>query len=99
MSSRTKTGQIAQTNSNNRVRSISILCLIGLQIRLTSAPVKVEFKFKFSSHSHEETFAIQVSLRDPLRHGADDNELKEIIGAAVCSFSCLGNKFAKHHFS
>jgi len=25
----------------------------------------------------------EVSLRDPLRHGADDNELKEIIGAAV----------------
>ena len=26
---------------------------------------------------------LQVSLRDPLRQGADDNELKEIIGAAV----------------
>lgn len=25
----------------------------------------------------------QVSLRDPLRNGADDDELKEIIGAAV----------------
>ncbi|XP_073277888.1 GTP 3',8-cyclase, mitochondrial-like [Primulina huaijiensis] len=25
----------------------------------------------------------EVSLRDPLRHGVDDNELKEIIGAAV----------------
>lgn len=25
----------------------------------------------------------QVSLRDPLRSGADDDELKEIIGAAV----------------
>lgn len=25
----------------------------------------------------------EVSLRDPLRHGADDNELREIIGAAV----------------
>ncbi|KAL6964799.1 GTP 3',8-cyclase, mitochondrial [Sarracenia purpurea var. burkii] len=25
----------------------------------------------------------EVSLRDPLRHGADDNELKQIIGAAV----------------
>lgn len=29
-------------------------------------------------------FSLQVSLRDPLRCGADDNELSEIIGAAVC---------------
>lgn len=27
---------------------------------------------------------LQVSLRDPLRHGAEDHELREIIGAAVC---------------
>lgn len=25
----------------------------------------------------------EVSLRDPLRHGADDQELREIIGSAV----------------
>jgi alkylhydroperoxidase/carboxymuconolactone decarboxylase family protein YurZ len=27
---------------------------------------------------------LQVSLRDPLRNGAEDHELREIIGAAVC---------------
>lgn len=26
----------------------------------------------------------QVSLRDPIRDGADDDELRQIIGAAVC---------------
>jgi len=26
-----------------------------------------------------------VSLRDPLRNGAEDHELREIIGAAVCT--------------
>lgn len=29
----------------------------------------------------------QVSLRDPLRCGAEDHELREIIGAAVCTSS------------
>lgn len=28
---------------------------------------------------------MQVSLRDPMREGADDSELMEIIGNAVCS--------------
>ena len=28
-------------------------------------------------------FTMQVSLRDPLRQGADDHELAEIIGSAV----------------
>lgn len=27
---------------------------------------------------------MQVSLRDPLRLGADDDALREVIGAAVC---------------
>lgn len=30
-------------------------------------------------------FNLQVSLRDPLRAGADDHELREIIGSAVCA--------------
>jgi len=30
---------------------------------------------------------LQISLRDPLRRGAEDDELKEIIGAAVCTSS------------
>lgn len=29
--------------------------------------------------------ALQVSLRDPMRNGAEDHELREIISAAVCS--------------
>lgn len=33
---------------------------------------------------YQSVYPFQVSLRDPLRLGADDNELKEIIGAAVC---------------
>lgn len=33
---------------------------------------------------NQSVYPFQVSLRDPLRLGADDNELKEIIGAAVC---------------
>lgn len=40
---------------------------------------------------------MQVSLRDPLRRGADENELKEIIGAAVCIFqSCIALYIAGH---
>lgn len=40
--------------------------------------------FLFKTH-------LQVSLRDPIREGADDNELRQIIGAAVrfkCYFVC-----------
>jgi len=29
--------------------------------------------------------SLQVSLRDPLREGAEEHELREIIGAAVCN--------------
>lgn len=32
---------------------------------------------------------LQVSLRDPLRAGAEDMELREIIGAAVCQLRSL----------
>lgn len=31
---------------------------------------------------------LQVSLRDPMRSGADDDTLKDIIGAAVCISKC-----------
>lgn len=51
----------------------------------------MKVKVTLASHLHEENYYFQVSLRDPLRHGADDNELKEIIEAAVCSFCCLDN--------
>ena len=30
---------------------------------------------------------LQISLRDPLRRGAEDDELREIIAAAVCTSS------------
>lgn len=46
---------------------------------------------------HDQNYFIQVSLRDPLRYGADDNELKEIIGAAVGSFNYLDNIVAQSH--
>lgn len=42
--------------------------------------------------------SIQVSLRDPLRSGADDNELKEIIGAAVHTFSVLLAYSIENHY-
>lgn len=34
---------------------------------------------------------MQVSLRDPLRSGANDDELREIIGAAVCILILIRN--------
>ncbi|GMY22218.1 GTP 3',8-cyclase, mitochondrial [Fagus crenata] len=36
----------------------------------------------------------EVSLRDPLRHGADDDELKEVIGAAVIHLMIGGSAAA-----
>lgn len=51
----------------------------------------MKVKVAFASHPHEDNYFFQVSLRDPLRHGADDNELKEIIEAAVGSFCYLDN--------
>lgn len=42
---------------------------------------------------------LQVSLRDPLRNGADDAELREIIGAAVrvSQFSYTTLSFKHNH--
>lgn len=64
--------------------------VILYEILLSDLPAaRAKVKFTLISHSHAETFFFQVSLRDPLRRGVDDDELKEIIGAAVGSSCCL----------
>lgn len=51
-----------------------------IEIRLINSDIFHKLIIYFSK---QKSF-LQVSLRDPLRNGADDAELREIIGAAVC---------------
>lgn len=44
-----------------------------------------------------ELIVLQVSLRNPLRQGAEDHELREIIGAAVCTSDYYGVDSAFHY--
>lgn len=56
---------------------INCLFLMDLNYGIVKPLVLVLIHFFPKTH-------FQVSLRDPIREGADDNELRQIIGAAVC---------------
>jgi hypothetical protein len=47
--------------------------------------LNVQLQLKITMTFLHGLIVLQVSLRDPLRNGAEDHELREIISAAVCT--------------
>lgn len=67
-------------------RKCAITHVVDFHYISTRMLIILEFFFLSSAYW---SYPFQVSLRDPLRLGVDDNELKEIIGAAVSIYICF----------